>query len=79
MELKIYTTPTCIWSKKLKDWLKKKRIVFQEFDLIENEDAREEIMLRSGQLATPVIEIDHKIIVGFQEKMLEELIKKGKS
>ena len=78
MDIKIYTTPTCPWCKKLKEWLKKKKVAFQEWDVVENETAREEMIFKSSQMSVPVLDIDGKIVVGFDEKILEESIKKGK-
>lgn len=78
MEVKIYTSPTCLWCKKLKEWLKKNKVAFQDFDLSEEEKYRDEVIERSHQMAVPVIDIDGKIIVGFDEKQLEELLGKKK-
>ena len=78
MDIKIYTTPTCSWCKKLKEWLKKKKVAFQEWDVVENETAREEMIFKSSQMSVPVIEIDGETIVGFDEKKMEEIIKKKK-
>lgn len=74
MEIKIYTTPTCSWCKKLKEWLKSKKVQYQEVNVIDNGDYRDELIAKSHQMAVPVIDIDGEIIVGFQEKRLEELI-----
>ena len=76
MDIKIYSTPTCPWCRKAKEWLKKKRIPFQDFDVVEDEKAREEMINKSGQMAVPVLDIDGEIMVGFQEARLEELTKK---
>ena len=78
MEIKIYTTPTCSWCKKLKEWLKKKRCSFQELDVSEVDKYRDELITKSGQVAVPVIDIDGLIIVGFQEEALENALLKGK-
>lgn len=76
MEVKIYITPTCKWCQKLKEWLKKKKISFQECDVAESQNKifRDELIQKSGQLAVPVIDIDGKIIVGFDEKELEKAL-----
>ena len=78
MEIKLYMTPTCPWCKRLKEWLKKKKVGYQEIDVVENDREREEMIEKSGQMAVPVIDIDGTIIVGFDEKKLEEKIGKGK-
>ncbi len=78
MEIKIYTTPTCSWCVKLKEWLKKKKYAFQELDVTEEDVYSDEMLAKSGQLAVPVIDIDGKIIVGFHEQKIEEAIAKSK-
>ena len=76
MEIKIYTTPTCKWCQKLKDWLKSKKIKYEERDISEsqNKTFRDELIQKSGQLAVPVIDIDGKILIGFDEKELEKAL-----
>lgn len=76
MEVTIYTTPTCAWCKKLKEWLKKNKVSYQEHDVIESDDAREIMIDKSGQMAVPVIEMAGEIIVGFDEARMEEILKK---
>jgi glutaredoxin-like YruB-family protein len=78
MEVKIYMTPTCPWCQKAKEWLKKNRVSFQELDLSESDTYRDELIEKSHQMAIPVFDIDGQIIIGFDEKKLEELLKKKK-
>ncbi|MBI2112005.1 glutathione S-transferase N-terminal domain-containing protein [Candidatus Woesearchaeota archaeon] len=73
-DIKIYITPTSPQCKDLKVWLKKKKLSFAEHDLIESDKARDEVLEKSGQLSTPVIDIDGKIVVGFNEAALTEII-----
>lgn len=78
MEIKIYTTPTCLWCQKLKEWLKKNKQSYQELNIIDSDQYRDELIEKSHQMAVPVIDIDGQIIIGFKEKALEEIIKKAK-
>ncbi len=78
MEVTIYINPTCQWSAQAKQWLKKHRVSFQEKDLEESDHARDEILQKTSQLCTPTIEVDGKIIIGFNESKLLELVKKKK-
>jgi glutaredoxin 3 len=75
MDVQIYTTPTCTWCKKLKDWLKKKKISFIEHDITESDKLRDDLLEKSSQLGVPVIDIDGKIITGFKEEELEKALK----
>jgi len=76
MEVIVYVTTTCTWCKKLEDWLKKKKIPFEKRDVNEETVYRDELLEKSAQLAVPVIDIDGKIIVGFEEKLIEEALAK---
>lgn len=88
MEIKVYTSLYCTWCKQLKEWLKKNKLSFQELDISENDNYRDEVIEKSGQMAVPMVEVDGKIIVGFDEKALAEatgkagatvkVVKKGK-
>ncbi|MFH0701743.1 MAG: glutaredoxin domain-containing protein [Candidatus Woesearchaeota archaeon] len=82
MEVKIYSTPTCTWCQKAKEWFKKNKVSFQDMDITESDTYRDELIEKSHQMAVPVIDIDGKIFVGFQEKVMEGIFpkeeKKGK-
>jgi len=73
----IFTTPTCPWCKKTKEFLKSKKIPYTERNVADDEKARNMMIEKSGQMGVPVIEIGNKIIVGFSpDEILEAL---GKS
>ncbi len=75
MTVKIYTTPTCPWCKKAKEFLKQKKIKFTELDVSSNEKARDEMVKKSKQMGVPVIDIDGKIIIGFDQGAIEKALK----
>ncbi|MBD3355461.1 NrdH-redoxin [Candidatus Woesearchaeota archaeon] len=72
MTVKIYTTPTCPWCKKTKEFLKKNNIDFENIDVSSDKEAQKEMKEKSGQLGVPVIDIDGDIIVGFDKDKLKE-------
>jgi glutaredoxin-like YruB-family protein len=74
-KVKIYSTPTCPYCKMAKDFFKEKKIKFENIDVSEDEKAGKEMVDKSGQMGVPVIEIDGKIIVGFDQEKIEELLK----
>jgi len=63
--VKIYTTPTCPWCKKSKEFLKSKKIPYTEFNVVDDQNAQKEMIKKSGQMGVPVLDIDGKIIVGY--------------
>ena len=73
-----YTIPTCRFCIKLKEWLKKNRIKYEDRDLAESQhqEFRDEVIEKSSQIAVPVIDVDGEIIIGFDEKKLTKLLKK---
>lgn len=75
MKLKIYTIPTCPWCMKTKEFLKKNKIKFEDINVASNQKAAKEIINRSGQTSVPVIDIDGKLILGFDEKKLKKVLK----
>ncbi len=70
--VKIYTTPTCPWCERTKQFLIQKKIPFQEFDVTEDLKAQKEMIEKSGQMSVPVLEIDDKLIIGFNPRAIEE-------
>ena len=78
MNIKVYSTPTCPWCKKAKDFLKEKKIEFTELDVSMDEKARKEMMKKSGQMGVPVIDINGKIIVGFDVEEIRKALDQSK-
>lgn len=76
-KVKIYTTPTCPWCKKTKEFLKSNKISYTELDVTSNEKVRNAMIKKSGQMGVPVIEIGSKIIVGFNPDAIRKALKAG--
>lgn len=69
-QVKVYSTPTCPWCKRTKQFLDDNTIAYQAFDVASDKAARDEMITKSGQMGVPVIDIDGEITVGFDEKWL---------
>ena len=74
--VKIYSTSTCPYCHMAKEYLKEKGIKFKEFNVAKNDKAREEMIKKSSQMGVPVLEINDKIIVGFDRQEIEKALKK---
>lgn len=70
-----YTTPTCPWCKKTKEFLTANKIKFENKDVSTDDAAAHEMIHKSGQMGVPVIDIDGKIIVGFDQDALKKELK----
>ena len=72
--VKIYSTPTCPYCKKAKEFLKQNKIEFEDIDVSKDHKAALEMIEKSGQMGVPVIEINGKIIVGFDKEEIEKAL-----
>lgn len=73
MGIIIYTTKTCSFCKRAKEFLREHDISFEEKDAGNPANAKKAIEI-SGQMGVPVIDIDGKIIVGFDEAKIKEAL-----
>ena len=65
--IKVYSTNTCPWCDKVKNYLKSENIEFQELNVQDDMEAREEMIKKSKQMGVPVLDIDNNIIIGFDK------------
>ena len=72
MSVTIYTTPSCSYCRMAKDWFRQNGISFTEYNVAADMHRAEEMMHKSGQMGVPVIDVDGKIIVGFNEPALRQ-------
>ncbi len=74
MAVKVYSTPTCPYCKMAQEYLKEKGVEFEYIDVAADQKAAEEMIEKSGQMGVPVIDIDGKIIVGFNKEEIEKAL-----
>ena len=70
----IFSTPTCPYCKRAKEYLSRKGIHYSEHNVAADRNAAQEMVKKSGQLGVPVIAVDDKIIVGFNQLQLDRLL-----
>jgi len=75
MKVIIYSTTFCPWCKSAKDFLKQNKIPFKEINVEQDPDKAREMIEKSGQSGVPVIDIDGKIIVGFDKEKIKKVLK----
>lgn len=73
--IKVYSTPTCPFCKRAKEFLKQNNFAFEDLNVAENEEARTEMINKSGRMAVPVLDIDGEIIVGFEAEKIKKALK----
>jgi glutaredoxin 3 len=73
----VYSTPTCPFCKQLKAYLEEKGIEFTDIDVSVDQEKAQEMIKKSGQMGVPVLEVGDEVIVGFDKKKVDELLKLG--
>ena len=71
MKVEIYSTPTCPYCHKAKEYFKTNKIEYTDYNVAEDQAKAKEMMDKSGQMGVPVIVVDDKVIVGFDKPKLE--------
>lgn len=70
----IYTTPYCVYCRMAKEMFQKNSVAYEEKDVAVDLKAREDMIQKSGQMGVPVIEVEGKIIIGFDQPRLKEAL-----
>ncbi len=70
----VYSTPTCPFCIRAKQYLKDNNIQFTEHDVGSNPEKTQEMIKKSGQMGVPVIDIDGNIVVGFDKEKIESIL-----
>lgn len=71
----IYSTPTCPWCKKAKQFFDTNKVSYKDLNVASDVAARKEMVKKSGQLGVPVLDIDGQIVIGYDEPKIKELLK----
>jgi glutaredoxin 3 len=71
----LYSTPSCGYCRVAKDYFKKNQVKFTEYNVAQDQQKAQEMVRKSGQMGVPVIDINGKIIVGFNQPAIEQALK----
>ncbi len=70
----VFTTPTCPWCVRAKQYLRQRNVTFREVDISRDAAAARDLVRRTGQMGVPVVEIDGRPIVGFDQAQIDRLL-----
>jgi len=70
----VYSTPTCPYCVRVKEYLTKKGVVYRDVNVAVDRVAAHEMVQKSGQMGVPVIAVDDKVVIGFDQKELDRLL-----
>ncbi|MAG16347.1 NrdH-redoxin [Candidatus Woesearchaeota archaeon] len=71
---KIYTTKTCPWCVKTKEFFTENKVEYEEVDVGTDQKAAQEMFQKSGQMGVPVTDIGGEIIIGFDKNKLKKAL-----
>ncbi len=74
VKVTVYSTPTCPYCIRAKQFLKDNNIGFEDFDVSTDQEKAQEMIDKTGQMGVPVIEIDGEIIVGFDKDTINKAL-----
>ncbi|ABQ47724.1 glutaredoxin-like protein, YruB-family [Thermotoga petrophila RKU-10] len=74
LKIKIYTTPTCPYCRKAKEYFRSLGLEFKEVDVTKNPREAELMVKKTGQMGVPVIEIGNKIVIGFDKAKIDRIL-----
>ncbi|MFH1126291.1 MAG: glutaredoxin domain-containing protein [Candidatus Altiarchaeota archaeon] len=75
MNVTVYGTLTCPYCKMAREYLNSKNVKFNDIDVGKDREAAKEMVKKSGQMGVPVLDINGKIIVGFDRDAIEQAMK----
>ena len=70
----VFTTPSCPWCIRAKQYLRERNVRFREVDVARDPAAARDLVRRSGQTGVPVVEIDGRPVVGFDKQQIDRLL-----
>ena len=70
----VYSTPTCPYCVRVKEYLTKKGVAYRDVNVAVDRAAAHEMVQKSGQMGVPVIAVDDKVVIGFDQKELDRLL-----
>ena len=78
MTVKVYSTPVCPYCHMVKDYLKEKGVEFEDIDVAADREEAKKMIEKSGQMGVPQIEINGRIIVGFNKEAIDKELESSK-
>ncbi|AKI97659.1 glutaredoxin family protein [Kosmotoga pacifica] len=74
LKVTVYSTPSCPWCRKVKQYFKSLGIPFKDVDVSKDPRKAEEMYRKSGQMGVPVVVIGNQVIVGFDKAKIDRIL-----
>ncbi len=70
----VFSTPTCSWCVKVKQYIKQKGYTYKDVDVSKDERALRDMIRKTGQQGVPQLWINGKAVVGFDRTKIDQLL-----
>ena len=70
----VYTSPSCTHCNSAKRYLSDHGVDYREVDISKDIQSAQRLIDKTGQTGVPVIEVDGKMIVGFDKRRLNQAL-----
>jgi glutaredoxin 3 len=77
-KIKVYSTQTCPYCNMVKEFLARKGMEFEDIDVGTDHEAAKEMISKTGQMGVPQIEINGRMIVGFNREAIGKEVEEMK-
>lgn len=74
MSVTVFSTQSCPYCTLVKNYLKEKKVPFTDYDVGRDQRRAEEMVRKSGQMGVPVVEINGRVILGFNKPELDRAL-----
>ena len=72
--VRVYSTPTCPYCVRAKQFLKDNNIAYEDIDVSADQQKAQEMMDKTGQMGVPVLDIEGEVIVGFDKGAISKAL-----
>lgn len=72
--VKVFSTPTCPWCQKVKQYLNDQNVDFEDIDVSKDQAMAKKMVQKSGQMGVPQVWIDDQVIVGYNKSVIDDLL-----
>jgi glutaredoxin 3 len=73
-EIEVYSTPSCPYCNKLKNWLDEQGYEYTDYNVNENQEKAKEMIERTRQRGVPQTFIGDEEVIGFQPEKIKEIV-----
>ena len=70
----IYSTPVCHFCQAAKEFFKENNVSYEDINVAEDAEKRQEMIEMTGQMGVPVIKIGNDVVIGFDQPKVKELL-----